>query len=57
MGCLVPEEYGGNAMGLLPMALAIDEMGARGFGNALMVVTAMDAATSPDRVPEAFWTG
>ena len=44
MGCLVPEEYQGNGMGLLPMAMALDEMGARGFGNALMVVTAMDAA-------------
>ena len=44
MGCLVPEEYEGNNMGLLPMALAMDEMGASGFGNALMVVTAMDTA-------------
>jgi alkylation response protein AidB-like acyl-CoA dehydrogenase len=44
MGCLVPEEYGGNGMGLLPMALAVDEMGKRGLGNALMVVTAMDTA-------------
>ena len=44
MGCLVPEEYGGNDMGLLAMAMAMDEMGARGLGNALMVVTAMDTA-------------
>jgi len=44
MGCLVPEEYEGNNMGLLPFALAMDEMGSRGFGNALMVVTAMDTA-------------
>jgi alkylation response protein AidB-like acyl-CoA dehydrogenase len=44
MGCLVPEEYEGNGMGLLPMAMAVDEMGARGLGNAMMVVTAMDTA-------------
>ncbi len=44
MGCLVPEEYQGSDTGLLPMAIALDEMGARGFGNAMMVVTAMDTA-------------
>lgn len=44
MGCLVPEEYGGNAWGLLAMTLAMDEMGKHGFGNALMVLTTMDAA-------------
>ncbi len=44
MGCLVPEEYEGNDMGLLPLTLAVEEMGSHGFGNALMVVTAMDTA-------------
>ncbi len=44
LGCLVPEEYDGNGLGLLPMTIALDEMGARGFGNAMMVVTGMDTA-------------
>ena len=44
MGCLIPEEYGGNNLGLVPLALALDEMGKQGLSNALMVVTAMDAA-------------
>lgn len=44
MGCLVPEEYGGNNWGLLAMTIAMDEMAKHGFGNALMVLTSMDAA-------------
>ena len=44
MGCLVPEEHGGNGLGLLCMATALEEMCAQGFANALMVVTAMDTA-------------
>jgi len=44
LGSIIPEEYGGTGMGLLPYALAMEEMGAMGFGNALMVVTVMDAA-------------
>jgi alkylation response protein AidB-like acyl-CoA dehydrogenase len=42
-GCLIPEEYGGTGIGLLAMALALEEMATIGFGNALAVTTAMDA--------------
>lgn len=44
LGSIIPEEYGGTGMGLLPYTLAMEELGAEGFGNALMVVTIMDAA-------------
>lgn len=43
LGSLIPEEYGGTNMGLLALALAIEEMAANGFGNGLIVLTAMDA--------------
>ena len=41
-GCLIPEEFGGSDMGLLAMTLALEELGTLGFGNALIVTTAMD---------------
>ncbi len=44
MGCLVPEEYGGNGMGLIALTMAVEELGRQGLGNALIVVTNMDAA-------------
>ncbi len=44
LGSIIPEEYGGSGMGLLPYTMAMEELGAAGFGNALMVVTIMDAA-------------
>ncbi len=44
MGCLIPEEYGGNGMGLLALALGIEALAANGYGNALLIVTSMDAA-------------
>lgn len=44
MGCLVPEEYGGNGMGLMALTIAVEELGRQGLGNALIVVTNMDAA-------------
>lgn len=44
LGALVPEEYGGSNVGLLPLTIAMEEMGAQGFGSALMVLTAMDTA-------------
>lgn len=43
LGSIIPEEYGGTGMGLLPYAIAMEELGSAGFGNALMVVTIMDA--------------
>ena len=43
LGCLIPEEYGGTEMGLLAMVIAFEELGRMGFGNALLVTTAMDS--------------
>ncbi len=43
LGSLIPEEYGGTNMGLLALAIATEEMGKMGFGNALIVLTAMDS--------------
>lgn len=42
LGCLVPEEYGGNNMGLLPLTLAFEEICSQGFSPGLLLVTAMD---------------
>ncbi|MBI3185690.1 MAG: acyl-CoA/acyl-ACP dehydrogenase [Myxococcales bacterium] len=44
LGALIPEKYGGSATGLLSLALACEQMGAHGYGSALMVLTAMDTA-------------
>lgn len=44
MGCLVPEEYGGNNMGLLALTLAFEEICSNGFSPGLLLVTAMDTA-------------
>jgi alkylation response protein AidB-like acyl-CoA dehydrogenase len=44
MGALIPEEYGGSNLGLLPLTLAYERIGGRGFGGALVVLTAMDTA-------------
>ncbi|MBI1884933.1 MAG: acyl-CoA/acyl-ACP dehydrogenase [Chloroflexi bacterium] len=43
-GCLVPEEYGGNNMGLLALTLGFEEITAGGFSPGLLLVTAMDSA-------------
>ncbi len=43
LGCVVPEENGGNGLGLVAGALAMEEMAALGFGNALMVLGTMAA--------------
>ncbi len=44
MGCVIPEEYGGNGMGLLSMTVGVEALATAGFGNALLILTAMDAA-------------
>lgn len=43
LGSLIPAEYGGTGMGLLAMVLATEELASFGFGNALLVLTTMDA--------------
>lgn len=44
LGALIPEEYGGSGLGLLPLLFATEAMGSHGLGSALLVVTAMDTA-------------
>src|SRR3989442_4669698 len=44
LGCLVPEEYGGNGAGLLALTIGFEEVCANGFSPGLLLVTAMDSA-------------
>ena len=44
LGAIIPEEYGGNGMGLLATTLGIEELAKHGFGNALLILTTMDAS-------------
>lgn len=43
LGTVIPEEYGGTGLGLLAMAIAVEEMSTMGFGNAILILTCMDA--------------
>lgn len=43
-GCLVPEQYGGNNMGLLALTLGFEEICSNGFSPGLLLVVAMDSA-------------
>lgn len=45
MGAIIPDKYGGSDMGLLSMTLALEEMAANGFGNAMFILTTMGACT------------
>jgi len=42
-GALIPEEYGGTNIGLLPIAVATEESARMGFGNTLAFLTFMDS--------------
>ncbi len=42
-GALLPEEYGGTNIGLTAMALATEEAARMGFGNTVVMLTAMDS--------------
>ncbi|RLA40091.1 MAG: acyl-CoA dehydrogenase [Gammaproteobacteria bacterium] len=44
MGCLVPEEYGGTDVGLLPLALGFEKIAAMGVSPNILLVTCMDSA-------------
>jgi alkylation response protein AidB-like acyl-CoA dehydrogenase len=44
LGCLVPEEYGGNGAGLLALTIGFEEICANSFSPGLLLVTAMDSA-------------
>lgn len=41
LGALVPSEYGGTGLGLLAMAMALEEFATEGLGNAFLVLTTM----------------
>ena len=44
LGCLIPEQYGGNDMGLLALTLGFQKIGAMGLSSNLLLITCMDAA-------------
>jgi len=44
LGCLIPEEYGGNGMGLLAQALGFESVTASGLSPNVLLVNCMDAA-------------
>ena len=44
LGCLVPEQYGGTDVGLLPLALGFEKIAAMGISPNILLVTCMDAA-------------
>ncbi|MDP6945096.1 MAG: acyl-CoA dehydrogenase family protein, partial [Myxococcota bacterium] len=44
LGSVIPEEYGGTGMGLLSMSVALESLAEHGVGNALLILTAMDAS-------------
>lgn len=44
LGCLVPEQYGGSHVGLLPLALGFEKIAAMGISPNILLVTCMDAA-------------
>ncbi len=44
LGCLIPEEYGGNGMGLLAQALGFESVTATGLSPNVLLVNCMDAA-------------
>lgn len=44
IGCLIPEEYGGNGMGLLAQSLGFESVTAVGLSPNVLLVNCMDAA-------------
>jgi alkylation response protein AidB-like acyl-CoA dehydrogenase len=44
LGCLIPEEYGGNGMGLVAQALGFESVTASGISPNVLLVNCMDAA-------------
>lgn len=43
MGSMIPEQYGGSEMGLTAMSILVEELAKWGFGNAIIILTTMDA--------------
>ena len=52
LGCLIPEEYGGNGMGMLAQTLGFEEICCHGFSPGILLVTAMDSACIAAFAPE-----
>ncbi len=61
MGCLVPEEYGGTNVGLLPLALGFEKVTAMGVSPSILLVTCMDSAciarNASDAIKEQYLPG
>jgi acyl-CoA dehydrogenase len=61
LGCLVPEEYGGTDVGLLPLALGFEKVAAMGISPNMLLVTAMDSAclarNASDAIKERYLPG
>lgn len=43
LGSVIPPEYGGTGTGLLTMIFIVEELSSLGFGNALLILTVVDA--------------
>jgi len=61
LGCLVPEQYGGTDVGLLPLALGFEKVAAMGISPNMLLVTAMDSAciarNASDAIKERYLPG
>ncbi len=53
LGCALPEEYGGTNTGILSSVFVVEEMAKMGFGNAIFILTTMDALCIERNGPEA----
>jgi len=53
MGALVPERYGGTDLGLAAATLILERISAHGLGNAMLMLTMMDALCILRAGPEA----
>lgn len=57
-GSVIPSQYGGMDMGLLTFTFLTEEMASLGFGNALMILTIVDACcilkNGPEKVKKKF---
>ena len=61
LGCLVPEQYGGTDVGLLPLALGFEKISALGISPNILLVTCMDSAclarNASDAIKEQYLPG
>ena len=61
LGCLVPEQYGGTDVGLLPLALGFEKIAAMGVSPNMLLVTCMDSAclarNASDAINEQYLPG